>query len=31
LRGVFAGEPLGAFQLDHEDVFDENIGKIFAD
>jgi hypothetical protein len=27
---VFAGEALDTFQLDHEHVFDEDIGKVFS-
>jgi hypothetical protein len=30
LRGVFGGEPFHTFQLDHQYVFDENIGKVFS-
>ncbi len=31
LRGVLVGQALQAFQLDHQDVFDEDIGKVFSD
>jgi len=31
LRGVLAGEPLRTFQLDHQLVFDEDVGKVFSD
>jgi hypothetical protein len=31
LRGVFGGEPVHAFQLHYQYVFDENIGKVFSD
>ena len=30
LRGVLAGEPLHTFQLDHQYVFDEQVGKVFS-
>jgi hypothetical protein len=28
---MFVGQPLDTLQLDHENVFDEDIGKVFAD
>jgi hypothetical protein len=31
LRGVLAAEPFHAFQLDHQYVFDEQIGKVISD
>ena len=31
LRCVLAGEPFHTFQLDHQHVFDEQIGKVFSD
>jgi len=31
LRGVLAGEPLRTVQLDHQHVFDEDVGKVFSD
>ena len=31
LRCVLAGEPFHRFQLDHQHVFDEQIGKVFSD
>ena len=30
-RHVFVGEGFHTFQLDHEHVFDEEIGKVFSD
>jgi hypothetical protein len=30
LRGVFVDEALDTFQLDHQHVFDEDIGKVFS-
>ena len=30
LRSVFASKPLDTFQLDHQRVFDEDIGKVFS-
>ena len=31
LRGVFVGEALHTFQLDHQHVFDEDISTVFSD
>jgi hypothetical protein len=31
LRGVLAGQPFHTFQLDHQHVFDEQIGKVLSD
>ena len=31
LRGVLAGQPFHTFQLDHQHVFDEQIGKVISD
>ena len=31
LRGVLAGQPFHTFQLDHQQVFDEQIGKVLSD
>jgi hypothetical protein len=28
---VFVGEAIHTFQLDHQHVFDEDIGKVFSD
>jgi len=30
LRGVFAGEPCGTSQLDHQYIFHEDIGKVLS-
>ena len=30
LRGVFVGEALHTLQLDHQDVFDDDISKVFS-
>jgi hypothetical protein len=31
LRGVLAAEPFHTFQLDHQHIFDEQIGKVISD
>src|ERR1017187_5407910 len=31
LRGVLTGQPFHTFQLDHQHVFDEQIGKVLSD
>ena len=31
MRGVLVGKALHAFQLHKQHVFDEDIGKVFAD
>ena len=30
-RGVFVGEALDTFELDHQHVFDEEIGEVLSD
>jgi hypothetical protein len=31
LRGVLVAKPLNTLQLDHHDILDEQIGKVFSD
>src|ERR1022692_1004516 len=31
LRGVLAGQPFHTFQLDHQHVFNEQIGKVLSE
>jgi hypothetical protein len=31
LGGVFVSQALDTFQLDHQHIFDEDIGKVFSD